>query len=70
MCHIIASQRLFLAGSAAHGHTGAVLFVFTDKIILVELFGRKALLNTLECRDWLIPRHGRPQHFAVTLKPF
>lgn len=41
MCHITASQRVFLTGGAAEGQAGSVLLGFTDKIALVECFGEK-----------------------------
>lgn len=45
MCHIIASQRMFLAGSAVHGRAGAVLLAFTDKIILVQFLGEESTVK-------------------------
>lgn len=45
MCHIIASQRVFLTGGAAEGQAGSVSLGFTDKITWVECFGEKGTVK-------------------------
>lgn len=45
MCHITASQRVFLTGGAAEEQAGSVPLGFTDKITLVECFGKKGTVK-------------------------